>query len=73
MFNWDFAALRYILNFAIRQGFIVRNPVTGVKFLPEGSSLMRVVSHEEHQKYLASAAVLKESRKYRQPGLVQES
>ena len=53
--NRDLAALRVMLNLAIRQGYIERNPVSGVKFLPEGPGCMRVVSHEEQQKYLAAA------------------
>ena len=53
--NRDMAALRYMLNFAIRQGYIARNPVKGVKFLPEGPGFMRVVSHEEQKRYLNKA------------------
>lgn len=53
--NRDLAALRFILNFAIRQGYVTRNSVTGVPFLPEGPGNMRIVSHEEQQKYLAAA------------------
>jgi len=47
--NRDMAALRYMLNFAIRQGYLTRNPVKGVKFLDEGPGFMRVVSHEEQK------------------------
>jgi len=50
--NRDLAALRFMLNFAIRQGHVVRNPVTGVRFLPEGPGMMRVVSHDEQRRYL---------------------
>jgi integrase len=53
--NRDLAALRFILNFAMRQGYIARNPVIGVRFFPEGPGNMRIVSHEEQQKYLAAA------------------
>ena len=53
--NRDLAALRFILNFAMRQGYIARNPVIGVRFLPEGPGNMRIVSHVEQQKYLAVA------------------
>ena len=53
--NRDLAMLRFMLNFAIRQGHIVRNPVVGVRFLPEGPGAMRVVSHEEQQRYMAAA------------------
>jgi len=44
-----------MLNFAMRQEYISRNPVTGIRFLPEGPGSMRVVSQEEQQKYLAAA------------------
>ena len=53
--NRDLAALRFMLNFAIRQGHIVRNPVSGVRFLSEGPGMMRVVSHEEEKRYLPAA------------------
>ncbi len=53
--NRDLAALRFMLNFAVRQGYISRNPVSGVRFLPEGPGMMRVVSHGEQQKYPAAA------------------
>jgi len=53
--NRDLAALRFMLNFAIRQEYTGRNPVSAVKLLPEGPGCMRVVSHEEQQKYLAAA------------------
>jgi len=53
--NRDLAALRYMLNFAARQGHIVRNPVVGVRFLPEGPGVMRIVSHEEQTRYLKEA------------------
>ncbi len=53
--NRDLAALRLMLNFAVRQGCIARNPVLGVKFLPEGPGSQRIVSHEEQQRYLAKA------------------
>jgi integrase len=53
--NRDLASLRYMLNFAVRQGHILRNPVIGIRFLPEGPGMMRVVSHEEQVRYLAAA------------------
>ena len=34
--NRDLAALRSMLNLTIRRGYIARNPVVGVRFLPEG-------------------------------------
>jgi integrase len=56
--NRDLAALRFMLNFAMRQGYIQRNSVTGTRFLPEGPGSMRVVSHDEQEKYLAKASPL---------------
>lgn len=56
--NRDLAAIRSMLNFGIRQGHITRNPVSGVRFLPEGPGMMRVVSHEEQEQYLKAARPL---------------
>lgn len=53
--NRDLAALRFMLNFAVRQEYLAKNPVSVVKFLSEGPGSVRVVSHEEQQKYLAVA------------------
>ncbi len=53
--NRDIAALRFMLNYAMRKGMIVRNPVHGVRLLPEPPGAMRVVSQEEQRKYLAKA------------------
>jgi integrase len=56
--NRDIAAFRFILNHAMRKGMIGKNPVHGVKLLPEGPGAMRVVSHEEQQRYLGKANAL---------------
>jgi integrase len=56
--NRDMAALRVIMNLAIRHGYILRNPVAGVRFLAEGPGIMRTVSHEEEKRYLAKANAL---------------
>lgn len=53
--NRDLAMLRFMLNFAMRQDYIVRNPVKGVKFLPEGPGAIRVLSHDEQRRYLDAA------------------
>lgn len=53
--NRDTAALRFMLNYAMRKGLINRNPVHGVKLMPEGPGAMRVVSQEEQRKYLAKS------------------
>src|SRR5205823_14556816 len=56
--NRDLAALRMLLNFAKRQQYIDRNPVCDVRFLAEGPGNMRIVSHEEQQRYLRVASPL---------------
>ena len=56
--NRDLAALRYMMNFVFRRNGIIRNPVQGVRFLPEGPGMMRVVTHEEQERYLANASPL---------------
>ena len=53
--NRDLAALRFMMNFAIRQGYIRKNPVQDVGFLREGPGNMRIISHEEEERYLAAA------------------
>ena len=56
--NRDLAALRLILNLAIRKEYIAKNPVKEVQFLDEGPGQMRIVSHEEQRKYMAAASPL---------------
>ena len=56
--NRDLAALRLILNLAIRKEYIAKNPVQEVQFLDEGPGQMRIVSHEEQQRYMAAASPL---------------
>ena len=53
--NRDLAVLRYALNFAIRQGYLMRNPVKLVKFLREGPGMMRILSSEEEELFLQHA------------------
>jgi len=45
-----------MLNFAIQQEYLSRNPVSRVRFLPEGPGSIRIVSYEEQRRYLASAS-----------------
>jgi integrase len=47
-----------ILNAAIRKEYLARNPVKEVGFLDEGPGQMRIVSHQEQQRYLAAASPL---------------
>jgi integrase len=42
----------------MRLDHIARNPVSGARFLPEGPGSMRIISHDEQQKYLAKASLL---------------
>jgi DNA-binding NarL/FixJ family response regulator len=56
--NRDLAALRLILNLAIRKEYIAKNPVQEVQFLDEGPGQMRIVSHEEQKNYMAAASPL---------------
>jgi len=56
--NRDLAALRMILNYAKRQQYLDRNPVCDVKFFAEGPGNMRIVSHQEQQRYLNHASPL---------------
>ncbi len=63
--NRDLAALRFMLNFAIRLGYIKDNPVTGVKMLAEPQDRMHVLSHTEERAYLQAA-----SRTLRDVGIV---
>jgi integrase len=53
--NRDLAALRLMFNFANRLELVSRNPVKGVKFLPEGPGAMRAISHDEERRYMAAA------------------
>jgi len=56
--NRDLAALRLILNLAIRKEYIAKNPVKDVQFFDEGPGHMRIVSHEEQHRYMAAASPL---------------
>jgi integrase len=56
--NRDLSALRFMLNFAVRQGYLRSSPFIGVKLLQEGPGMMRVVSSEEEMLYLAHATPL---------------
>ncbi len=56
--NRDLAALRFMLNFAVRKAYISTNPFAGVKLLQENSGNMHIVSPEEERLYLESASPL---------------
>lgn len=53
--NRDLAALRVMLNYAIRHDYLQQNAVTQVKFFPERPGIQRVVSHEEQKTYITVA------------------
>ena len=56
--NRDLAALRFMMNFAKRQRYLTTNPLEGIDFYREGPGMMRIVSHEEEQRYLDHAPPL---------------
>jgi integrase len=56
--NRDLAALRYMLNFAVRAGHIQNNPFRMVKLLPENPGMMRIISQGEEERYLNSGPPL---------------
>ena len=45
--NRDLAALRFMLNFAVKYSYLRDNPVKMVKFLQEGPGCMRILSSDE--------------------------
>ena len=53
--NRDLAALRVMLNYAIRHDYFEKNAVSQVKFFPERPGIQRVVSHEEQKRYMTVA------------------
>jgi len=54
--NRDLAALRFMLNFAVRKPYISTSPFAGVKLLQESSGNMRIVSSGEERLYFQSAS-----------------
>jgi integrase len=52
--NRDLSALRFVLNFAVRNGYLRESPFK-VKLLREGPGMMRIVSYEEERLYLSHA------------------
>ena len=53
--NRDLAALRLMLNFAVRNGYVRASPFKGVRLLKEGPGMMRILSPEEEEAYLQAA------------------
>ena len=54
--NRELACLKALINFAIKSDILIKNPVSGVKFLPENNQQMRVLSHTEEREYFAKAS-----------------
>lgn len=54
--NRELACLKIVLNHFIKNGVIVKNPVSGVKFLSEDNEQMRVLSEAEEMLYLSEAS-----------------
>ena len=53
--NRDLAALRVMLNYAIRHDYFEKTAVSQVKFFPERPGIQRIVSHEEQKRYMTVA------------------
>ena len=54
--NRELACLKALINFAIKSDLLIKNPVSGVKFLPEDNQQMRVLSHNEEREYFSKAS-----------------
>ena len=54
--NRELACLKAVINFAIKSDILIKNPVGGVKFLPENNQQMRVLSHTEERDYFSKAS-----------------
>jgi len=54
--NRELACLKALFSFIIKADFLIKNPVRGVKFLPENNQQMRVLSHTEEREYFAKAS-----------------
>jgi integrase len=54
--NRELACLKAVINFAIKSDILIKNPVSGVKFLPENNQQMRVLSHIEEREYFAKSS-----------------
>jgi len=54
--NRELALLKIFFNHQIKKNLLVKNPVSGVKFLKEDNEQMRVVTLEEEKLYLMAAS-----------------
>lgn len=54
--NREMSVLRILFNRHIKNNLLVKNPVSGVKFLKEENEQMRVVSEDEEKLYLMAAS-----------------
>ncbi len=54
--NRELACLKALINFAIKSDILIKNPVSGVKFLPENNQQTRVLSHLEECEYFTKAS-----------------
>lgn len=54
--NRDLACLRHFLNWCLHHDYIHKSPFKGVRMLPEGPGMMRILTHEEEVLYLARAS-----------------
>jgi integrase len=54
--NRELACLKALFNYAIKNDVVLKNPVKGVKFLPEDNEQMRVLTYDEERIYLLAAS-----------------
>jgi integrase len=54
--NRELACLKALYNFVIKDDDMLRNPVSGVKFLDEDNEQTRTISVDEEKKYLLAAS-----------------
>jgi integrase len=54
--NRDLACLRHLLNWCVHHDYIRKSPFKGVRMLPEGPGMMRILTHEEEALYLSYAS-----------------
>ncbi|HEX8264579.1 MAG TPA: site-specific integrase [Pyrinomonadaceae bacterium] len=54
--NRQIACLKVIFNYFIKNGFITKNPASGIKLLPENLTRWKVISEDTERRYLLAAS-----------------
>ncbi len=54
--NRELALLKMLFNYYMREGCLIKNPVSNVKLLQEDNGRLRVISSEEERRYLMAAS-----------------